>query len=166
MTFHALGDMPVSRVVTRQTVELRVLRDVGLHLLVDLGVAYVTTLLQATVCRQVHRGMGLMTFGTFCQLGSVDLAVAGLTLRKNIFVFYFSRTIVMECFVTSLTVYSVFAPLILQEVKEVAMTAPALVCLEGLNLFVVRRGNLSLFGRLSRSWFRMQKGTKAKRNEY
>jgi hypothetical protein len=98
--------------MTSETIELCMLRDVCLHLLVHLRMAYVTALLQGTVGREVHWSVRLVTFRALCQTRSVNLPVTGLTFGKDIFIFYPSRAIEMELFVTSLTVYPVFTTVV------------------------------------------------------
>jgi hypothetical protein len=143
MAFHALRNMPMPGMVTRDAIQLRVLGDVGLHLLVRLGMTCMTALFQAAVGVQPHRSMRIVTSRTFFQIRPMGLSVTRVTLRKDIFVGHFSRPIYMIGFVTLRTRHLMLTTVFLEKVEVTGMTAPALVCLEGFNLLVVGRGNLS-----------------------
>jgi hypothetical protein len=134
MALHALGNIPMPGMVTREAIELRMLRNVCLHLLVCLRVARRTALLQKTVGRDIQWGVGFgVTSGTFCHVGSMNLLVTVFAFRKNVFVWDFSGTINVELHMALLAVNSVFASLGFDEVIDFGMAAPTVLWFKASN---------------------------------
>jgi hypothetical protein len=153
MALQAPGNIPMPCMVTREAIELRVLRNVCLHLLVYLGVAYVTASFQSTVGRDIPGCVGFgVTFGTLYHIGAVNLLVTAFAFRKNIFVFHSSGAIHVELHMALLAVNSVFASIGFDEVINVGMTATTVPWFKGSNTSSIHCHNIFFNSRFRRRW--------------
>jgi hypothetical protein len=101
------------------------LRYVCFHLLIQLRVAYVTTLLQGTLGRNVHRCVNFsVTSGTLCQILSVHQVVTGIALGQDLFILQLTGAIDVEFHMALSTAYPVLTAIFFYKVIKVRMAPP------------------------------------------
>jgi hypothetical protein len=125
MAFQAFGDISMPGMMTRRAIEFRMLRNIRFHLLIQLRVAYVTTLLQGTLGRDVHRCVNFrVTSGTLCQILSVHLVVTGIALGQDLFILHLAGAIDVEFHMALSTAYPVLTTIVSYKVIKVRMAPP------------------------------------------
>lgn len=155
VALQALRSVSMLSMMTRVTIELRVLRNVCLHLLIYFGMTYVAAMFQIAVGRDIQRRVDFRVTGrTLGQLRPVNLFMTGLAFWQDVLIFYLVRPIDVKLLMTFHAVNPMFTTRSSYELVKMRMATPALLRFHGLNTGSVDGGEIGLRARLRCSWSR------------